>query len=128
MWTKPSRNTYKLNVDASFSENGTGGAGAVLRNDRGEALAGACWPLHNIFDAATAEATALQKAVLADCFQIASRIGSISVHHCNREVNYVAHNLVKHAFVSNSTIFWDDVPPRFIVSDVMNDVSLFVLQ
>lgn len=42
VWTKPARNSYKLNVDAAFSENGTGGAGAVLRNDRGEAIAGAC--------------------------------------------------------------------------------------
>lgn len=63
VWTKPLRNTYKLNVDAAFSENGTGGAGVVLRNDRGEAIVGACWPLHNIFDATMAEATALQKGL-----------------------------------------------------------------
>ena len=159
---KPERNSYKLNVDAAFSENGTDGAGAVLRNDRGEAIAGACWPLYNMFNAAMAEATALQSglaliaglqcvpvtvesdslelvesfngtiqvwspyaAVLADCFHIASRIGSISMHHCNREANYVAHNLAGYAFVTDSTIFWDDDPPDFIISDIMNDVSLF---
>ena len=32
-------------------------------------------------------------AVLADCFQIAFRIGSISMHHCNREANKIAHKL-----------------------------------
>lgn len=39
----------------------------------------------------------------------------------------MAHNLAKHALVSNFNVFLDDVPPSFIVSDVMNDVPLFTL-
>jgi hypothetical protein len=40
VWTKPSLGFYKLNVDASFFPDVTEGAGAVLRNSRGEVLAG----------------------------------------------------------------------------------------
>lgn len=42
-------------------------------------------------------------AILVDCFQIAHRICDISLQHCNREANYVAHNLDRHAIISNST-------------------------
>lgn len=47
-WTKPPRNMYKLNVDAACFHNGSGGA-----------IAGTCWPLQNLLDATTAEATTL---------------------------------------------------------------------
>ena len=161
-WTRPNRNTYKLNIDAAFHANGSGAAGAILRDHKGSPLAGACWPLDNLLDAATAEALALQKdltliecircspviietdsmelcqsyngvieiwspysAILVDCFVKAHSIGSVSVQHCRREANVVAHNLAKHALETNSYTFWEDDPPRFIFADVMNDVSLF---
>ena len=63
-WEKPPHNTYKLNVDATFFPNGTGATGAVLRNEKGEAMAGGYWPLGCVLDAATAEAAALQKGML----------------------------------------------------------------
>ena len=63
-WTKPSLHSYKLNTDASFSLNGEGAAGAVLRNDKGEAVADGCWPLSNLLDATTAEALALQNGLM----------------------------------------------------------------
>ena len=34
-WTKPISGTQKLNVDASFYNDGSGGVGAVLRNSKG---------------------------------------------------------------------------------------------
>jgi hypothetical protein len=40
VWSKPSSGFYKLNVDASFFPDGTGGAGVVLHNSRVEVLAG----------------------------------------------------------------------------------------
>ena len=40
-WEKPLIGTYKLNTDASFFEDGTGSMAAVVRNSRGEAVAGA---------------------------------------------------------------------------------------
>lgn len=63
-WSKPPKNSYKQDVDASYFENGTRVSGAVLRNDRGEAVASASWLLHHLFDATTAEASALQKGLL----------------------------------------------------------------
>jgi hypothetical protein len=64
VWCKPPSNTYKLNVDACFFPNGSGGAaGAVLRNDKGQAAAGANWVLDNLHDATTTEAIALQKGM-----------------------------------------------------------------
>ena len=40
-WCKPTSGTYKLNVDACFFPNGTGALGVVIRNDKGEPIAGA---------------------------------------------------------------------------------------
>ena len=39
-WSKPMPGSCKLNIDASFHVDGSGAAGAVLRNHKGEALAG----------------------------------------------------------------------------------------
>ena len=64
-------------------------------------------------------------AILVDCFVRAQRIGKISVQHCKREANLLAHNLARYAFDSNSSIFWDCDPPSFIMPYVQNDVSLF---
>ena len=153
--------SYKLNIDAAFY-NGAGVVGDILRDHRGEALAGAAWPLPNLLDASTLEATALQKglmfieqigatpviietdslelsqayngitevwspysAIITDCFIRAHRIGGITVQHCRREANMVAHNLARHVVDSSSSVFWDSEPPSFIMPGVMNDVSMF---
>lgn len=60
---KPPVNSYKLNVDATFFEDRTGAAAAILRNNRGEALAGASWLLHHLLDATTSEAVAIQRGL-----------------------------------------------------------------
>jgi hypothetical protein len=39
-WSKPVQGSYKMNADASFFSDGFGAAGVVLRNCRGEAVAG----------------------------------------------------------------------------------------
>ena len=67
-------------------------------------------------------------AILAECFQLAQSIGPTSLHHCNRETNLVAQNLARHAVSTNSSVFWIDNPPSFIVSDVINNVTLFKFQ
>lgn len=63
-WIRPDSGTYKLNVDACFFPNGLGASGAVLRNSKGDALAGAGCSLDHLLDAATAEAVALRKGLL----------------------------------------------------------------
>lgn len=54
-WEKPTRDSYKLNADACFFQNGWGAATSVL-NDRGEALAGSTWIFDHVLDATMAEA------------------------------------------------------------------------
>jgi ribonuclease HI len=63
-------------------------------------------------------------AVLADCFQIARRIGRISFQHCPREANMTAHNQARLSFDSNFFCIWDNDPPPSVLSDVLNDVTV----
>jgi hypothetical protein len=45
--------------------------------------------------------------------------------HCNREANEVAHELVRFSFNDHVDQFWDGGPPSFLLSKLMNDVTLF---
>ena len=62
-WVKPRPGSYKLNIDASYHVDGSGAVGVVLRNYKGEAIAGMAHPMDHIFSAATAEALALLKGL-----------------------------------------------------------------
>jgi ribonuclease HI len=62
-------------------------------------------------------------AILADCFQIASRIGQIKFQHSRREANKAAHNLAKLCFETDSSLSWDGDPPPSVLVDVLNDLS-----
>ena len=48
----------------------------------------------------------------------------ISIEHCSREVNQVAHNLAKRAMQLKQTCTWVDEPPSFILQFLANDVML----
>ena len=63
-------------------------------------------------------------AILMDCFQIARRIGQISVLHCPREANEVAHEIARFCYSDNSSCNWVDEPPRFILDKLLNDVTI----
>ena len=63
-------------------------------------------------------------AILVDYFLRSSRIGAITVQHCNPEANQAAHNLARYAFDSNLSYVWDGDPPSFIMADVINDVTI----
>jgi ribonuclease HI len=154
-----------MNIDASFHVDGSGSAGSILRNERGEAIAGFRCPLSNVLNATTAEALAFIEsmeflehlgvakvilesdpleliqacrseidiwcpytAVLADIFMRARSFNSVLFQHCPREADMVAHLVAKFAYASNSVISWDDDPPEFISSSVLNDVTLFANQ
>jgi ribonuclease HI len=62
-WSKPPKGHRKLNIDASYYQYGSGAAGMVLRNDKGEAIAGKACLLNNMMCAENAEATALLKGL-----------------------------------------------------------------
>jgi hypothetical protein len=63
-WSRPERAVVKLNVDASFHEDGkTGAIGAVLRNARGEFIATSFMFSANVDSAVMAEAIALKEGL-----------------------------------------------------------------
>jgi len=52
----------------------------------------------------------------------------ISISHYNREVNIVARELARQAFVQHNSQVWIDDPPSFIFHHLVNDVSILVNQ
>ena len=89
-WQCPAPGSYKLNVDASFFEDGSGAAADVLRNCHGEAIVGVSELIDNTLSAQSAEAIALRLGlrlvyavgcrnieVESDCEEL--------VHACNGE-------------------------------------------
>jgi ribonuclease HI len=63
-------------------------------------------------------------AIYDDCSILWSGFGKVSIKHCNREANQVAHELARVSFTSGSSCTWVDEPPRFILSKLVNDVTL----
>lgn len=164
-WTKPPAGTYKVNTDAAYFEDGSGAIVAIIRDSRGQAVAGTAECFYQVQDAASAEALALRRglqlvqergctrvamesdcleiidacngekeirapysAILADCFQFAHEVPSLSFMHCPREANNLAHLLARHAYDSKLFLFWEDEPPDFLLSHVIKDVNLSILQ
>ena len=62
-WSRPVPGIYEANIDACFFPNGTGASGIVIRNDRGEAIAGAGDPFNNLLDVTMSEATTLRRGL-----------------------------------------------------------------
>jgi hypothetical protein len=53
----------------------------------------------------------IQRSSIADCFQLAHRIGYIQFQHCPKETNKVMHNLARLAYELNNVVVWDGGPP-----------------
>ena len=82
------------------------------------------WCKQSLFDFSATAAVAIfdEIAVLWKEFR------EISISHCNREVNIVAHELARQAFVQHNSQVWIDDPPSFIFHHLVNDVSILVNQ
>jgi ribonuclease HI len=63
-------------------------------------------------------------AIYDDCTTLWSGFGKVSIEHCNREANQVAHELARVSFTSGNSCTWVDEPPRFILSKLVNDVTV----
>jgi ribonuclease HI len=63
-------------------------------------------------------------AIYDDCTILWSGFGKVSIEHCNREANQVAHELARVSFTSGNSCTWVDEPPRFILSKLVNDVTV----
>jgi hypothetical protein len=63
-------------------------------------------------------------AIYDECIILGSGFCDVSIEHCNREANQVAHELAKVSFRSGSSCTWVDEPPRFILSKLASDVTV----
>jgi hypothetical protein len=61
-------------------------------------------------------------AIFADCVDLASLIDGIKFSHCPREVNRVAHELARECFRSKISCTWDDDPPSFLLSRLIDEL------
>jgi ribonuclease HI len=61
--------------------------------------------------------------VLEDCRSLLRDFGKVSIEHCNRESNVVAHELARWGSVNNPSV-WRDTPPSFILKFLLDDVSV----
>lgn len=66
-------------------------------------------------------------ATYAQCMETAGAIGKVEFRHVHREANGVAHELARMCFLDEFPCNWIDEPPSFILSALMNDVSVFCL-
>jgi hypothetical protein len=66
----------------------------------------------------------LVAAIYDDCNTIWSGFQDISIEHCSREANQVAHNLARRAGQHRQNCTWVDEPPNFILDLVINDVTI----
>ena len=63
-------------------------------------------------------------AIYDDWNTIWSGFQDISIEHCSREANQVAHNLARRARQHRQNCTWVDEPPNFILDLVINDVTI----
>jgi ribonuclease HI len=63
-------------------------------------------------------------AILADCVDLASSIGSVSFQFCPREANQVADDIARFCFQNKITCTWDDDPPSFLQNSLVNDITV----
>jgi len=62
--------------------------------------------------------------VYDECVQLWQDFVSISIEHCNREVNKVAHEVARLAMASKLSCNWVDELPSFILEALVNDITL----
>jgi hypothetical protein len=75
----------------------------------------------------TIEDWSLYSAIIVDCFNKANAISDISFQHCPRNTNKVAHNLARNAYISKEYLVWYGDPPGFIINDVIEDVTVYII-
>ena len=66
--------------------------------------------------------------ILDECSQIWKEFVAISISHCNRESNSVAHELARLAIVLKDSVIWAEEPPPSILQLLVNDVTILVNQ
>ena len=63
-------------------------------------------------------------AIYDECSTIWSGFQDISIEHCSRDANCVAHELARQAMQTKTNCIWGDEAPSFILEFVLNDVTV----
>jgi ribonuclease HI len=79
--------------------------------------------MHNGGFSATAAVAIYDEIVL-----LWKEFSEISISHCNRLCNSVAHELARQALLQKSSQVWIDDPPPSILQFLVNDVTIFMNQ
>ena len=64
-------------------------------------------------------------AIYDECVKYWKEFTAISISHCNRDCNSVAHELAMRALLGKSSHIRIDDPPSFILQVLVNDVTVF---
>ena len=62
--------------------------------------------------------------IFADIVDLVALIDKVQFKYCPREANQVAHELAKASYNSESSCNWVDGPPSFLLSTIINDVTV----
>jgi hypothetical protein len=63
-------------------------------------------------------------SILVECFHFACRIGSVSFTQCPRKANNMAHSLARKSYDTNCVYSWDGDPPKFLLAELICDVTI----
>jgi ribonuclease HI len=63
--------------------------------------------------------------IFYECYNLWREFAEISIEHCDKESNQVAHELARQAFMSKASCIWVDEPPNCIIPLISNDVTMF---
>jgi len=59
-----------------------------------------------------------------DCYNMWRDFVDVSIEHCHRDANRVAHEIARRCFISRQSCIWVDEPPSFLLEYLMNDVTI----
>jgi hypothetical protein len=63
-------------------------------------------------------------AIYDECYQYWEDFHSISISHCSRDCNVVAHELARQTLIGKISLVWIDEPPTFVRRLLVNDVTI----
>jgi hypothetical protein len=58
------------------------------------------------------------------CNILSNGFDNVNLEYCNREANQVVHELAKNAFISNNSCIWINEPLSFLLSKLVNDITM----
>ncbi|PRQ56582.1 putative ribonuclease H-like domain-containing protein [Rosa chinensis] len=127
-----------LNVDGAYvSSLQHGGIGGILRNEKGEFIAGFAYRVPNVSSAYHTELLAIKSGleiiqdqdlsslgtIVEDIKGLLGELQSIGVHHTYRTANHIAHRLAGLGFDSDIHMEWFFQAPESVMDALQYDCN-----